>query len=151
MSPAPTMTFPFQELSDAKGLTTFRPVIPLRPMSAPLGSSERCLVDTGSPNTYLDWRLAPLTGVDLGQAEKIPDPQQWSVGGVAAEELWAATAAFMIPDGHYMIWLGDVSVVLVKPWLHPDFTAVLGTDGMRRIGLIVDAGAGNGQLTVVQR
>jgi hypothetical protein len=57
MSPAPTMTFPFQELSDAKGLTTFRPVIPLRPMSAPLGSYERCFVDTGSPNTYLDWRL----------------------------------------------------------------------------------------------
>jgi hypothetical protein len=151
MSPAPTMTFPFQELSDAKGLTTFRPVIPLRPMSAPLGSSEQCLVDTGSPNTYLDWRLAPLAGVELSQAEKVPDPQQWSIGGVAAEELWAATAAFMIPDGRYMIRLGDVSVVLVKPWLHPDFTAVLGTDGMRRIGLIVDAGAGNGQLTVVQR
>jgi hypothetical protein len=53
MPPAPTMVFPFQELSDAKGLTTFRPVIPLRPMSAPLGHSERCLVDTGSPNTHM--------------------------------------------------------------------------------------------------
>jgi hypothetical protein len=87
MPPAPTMVFPFQELSDAKGLTTFRPVIPLRPMSAPLGHSERCLVDTGSPNTYVDWRLATLAGVDLSQAKKIPDPQEWSVGGVAAEEL----------------------------------------------------------------
>jgi hypothetical protein len=88
MPPAPTMVFPFQELSDAKGLTTFRPVIPLRPMSAPLGHSERRLVDTGSPNTYVDWRLATLAGVDLSQAKKIPDPQEWSVGGVAAEELW---------------------------------------------------------------
>jgi hypothetical protein len=44
-----------------------------------------------------------------------------------------------------------VPVVFVKPWLRPDFTVVLGNDGMRRIGLIVDAGAGNGQLTVVQR
>ena len=68
MPPAPTMAFPFQELSDAKGLTTFRPVIPLRPMSAPLGHSERCLVDTGSPNTFLDWRLAPLAGGPLRQA-----------------------------------------------------------------------------------
>jgi hypothetical protein len=105
MPPAPAMTFPFQELSDAKGLTTFRPVIPLRPMSAPLGHSERCLVDTGSPNTYLDWRLAPLAGVGLSQAETIPDPQEWSVGGVAAEQLWGATAAFMIPEERHMIWL----------------------------------------------
>lgn len=151
MPPAPTMTFPFQELSDAKGLTTFRPVIPLRPMSTPLGHSEQCLVDTGSPNTYLDWRLAPLAGVDLSQAETILDPQEWSVGGVAAEQLWGATAAFMIPEDRHMIWLGDVPVVFVKPWTHPGFTVVLGTDGMRRIGLIVDAGAGNGQLTIVQR
>jgi hypothetical protein len=151
MPPAPTMVFPFQELSDAKGLTTFRPVIPLRPMSAPLGHSERCLVDTGSPNTYVDWRLATLAGVDLSQAKKIPDPQEWSVGGVAAEELWGATVAFMIPDGRHMIWLGDVPVVFVKEWLHPGFTVVLGTDGMSRLGLIVEAAAGNGQLTVVQR
>jgi hypothetical protein len=70
---------------------------------------------------------------------------------VAAEELWDATVAFMIPEDRHMIWLGDVPVVFVKPWLHPDFTMVLGTNGMRRIGLIVDAGVGNGQLTVVQR
>jgi hypothetical protein len=44
-----------------------------------------------------------------------------------------------------------VPVVFVKEWLHPDFTVVLGTDSMRRLGLIVDAAAGNGQLTVVQR
>jgi hypothetical protein len=44
-----------------------------------------------------------------------------------------------------------VPVVFVKAWLHPDFTVVLGADGMRRLGLIVDARAGNGQFTVVQR
>jgi hypothetical protein len=120
-------------------------------MSAPLGHSEQCLVDTGSPNTYLDWRLAPLAGVDLSCAEKLADPQEWSIGGVPAEELWAATMPLIIPDDRHMIRLGDVPVVLVKPWLHPDFRMVLGTDGMRRIGLIVDAGEGNGQLTVVQR
>jgi hypothetical protein len=134
-----------------KGLKTFRPVIPLRPMSAPLGRSERCLVDTGSPNTYLDCRLATLAGVDLDQAEKVQDPEEWSVGGMATEELWGTTVAFMIPEDRHMIRLGDVPVVFVKPWLHPGFTAVLGTDGMRRIGLIVEAGVGNGQLTVVQR
>lgn len=150
--PAPiTMTFPFQEVSDAKGMRTYRPIIPLRPMSAPVGHFERCLVDTGCPNTYLDWQLASLAGVDLGSAEKIPDPQDWSLGGVAAKELWGATAALMIPDGRYMIRLGDVPVVFVDPWEHPDFTVVLGTDGMRRIGLIVDAGERNGQLVVVQR
>jgi hypothetical protein len=46
----------------------------------------------------------------------------------------------MIPEGRHMIWLGDVPVVFVRPWLHPDFTVVLGTDGMRKIGLIEDAG-----------
>ena len=70
---------------------------------------------------------------------------------MAAEELWGATVAFMIPDGRHMIWLGDVPVVFVKEWLHPGFTVVLGTDGMSRLGLIVEAAAGNGQLTVVQR
>jgi hypothetical protein len=151
MPPDLTMTFPFQKLSDAKGLNTFRPVIPLRPMSAPLGHSEQCLVDTGSPNTYLDWRLATLAGVDLNKAKKIPDPQEWSVGGIVTEELWGDTIALIIPEDRYMIRLGDVPVVFVKPWLHPGFTVVLGTDGMRRIGLIVDAGAGKGQLIIVQR
>lgn len=71
---------------------------------------------------------------------------------MAADELWGATVALMIPEGNHMIRLGDVPVVLVRPWAHPDFTVVLGTSGMRRIGLIVDAGAaGNGQLIVVQR
>jgi hypothetical protein len=87
MPTAPTMTVPFLKLADAKGLETFRPIIPLRPMTAPLGHSERCLVDTGSPNTYLDRRLAPLAGVDLNRAEKLPDPKEWSVGGAAVEEL----------------------------------------------------------------
>lgn len=151
MPTALTMTFPFQKLADAKGLETFRPIVPLRSMTAPLGHSERCLVDTGSPNTYLDWQLAPLAGVDLSRAEKLPDPEEWSVGGVAAEELWGAIVSLMIPDARYMIRLGDVPVVFVKPWLHPDFTAVLGTDGMRRMELTVGAGVGNGQLTVVQR
>ncbi len=151
MPTALTMTFPFLELADAKELVTYRPIIPLRPMSAPPGHSERCLVDTGSPNTYLDWRLAPLARVDLSRTGNLPDPQEWSVGGVAAEELWGATVALMIPGDRYMIRLGDVPVVFVKPWLHPDFTAVLGTDGMRRIELVVGAGVGKGQLTVVQR
>lgn len=151
MAPSVTMTFPFRDLSDGKGMTTFRPVVPLRPMNAPPGHLEQCLVDTGSPNTYLDWRIAEPAGVDLAKAEKIRDVQEWSVGGMAVEELWGATVALMIPEDRYMVRLGDVPVVFVKPWLHPDFTVVLGTDGMRRIGLIVDAGEGNGQLTVVQR
>lgn len=151
MSTGPVMTFPFQMALDAAGLETYRPIIPLRPMRAPLGSYEQCTVDTGSPNTYLDWRLASLAGIDLSHAKRVPDAHTSSVGGVAAEEIWTATVELIIPDGRYMIRLGDVVAVLVKPWGHPGLTAVLGTGGMMRIGLIVEAGVGNGQLRVVQR
>jgi hypothetical protein len=71
--------------------------------------------------------------------------------GVAADELWASPAAFMIPEDDHMIRLGDVPVVFVRPWAHPGFTVVLGTSGMRRIGRIAGAGVGHGQLIVVQR
>jgi hypothetical protein len=50
-----------------------------------------------------------------------------------------------------MIRLHDIPVVLVKPWRHPGFGVVLGTSGMKRIGLIIDAGEASGQLIVVQR
>ena len=144
------MSFPFERVSDANGMTEFRPIIPLRPERAPRGRSQSCLVDTGSPNTYLDWRLAPLAGVDLAQADKI-NHSSWSVGGVPAEGLWGATLAFLIEDDRYMIRLGDIPVVFMEPWLHPDFRVVLGTSGMKRIGIFLEAGAGNGQLTVSQR
>lgn len=120
-------------------------------MRAEPGHVDLCLVDTGSPNTYLDWQLASPAKVDLSQAEKVPDAQEWSVGGVAIEEAWVADVSLIIPDDRYMIMLGSVRVILVKPWLHLDFSAVLGTNGMKRIELIVNAGVGNGQLTVVQR
>jgi len=135
---------------DAKGMDTYRPVVPLRPMRGPLDHSDLCLVDTGSPNTFLDWELASLAGIDLSQAEKVPDVEEWSVGGVAIEEAWVADVSLIIPDSRYMIMLGDVRVIFVKPWLHPGFSAVLGTSGMKRIELIVNAAAGHGQLTVVQ-
>lgn len=151
MPTSPVMHFPFQMAVDAAGLEAHRPIIPLRPMSAPLGNSEQCMVDTGCPDTYLDWRLAPLAGVDLSHAEEVPDANTWSIGGVTPEEMWIATISLIIPDDRYMIRLGDVRVIFVKPWLHPGFTIVLGTGGMKRIGLMVEAGVGNGQLTVFQR
>jgi hypothetical protein len=151
MSTDLNMTFPFQDVSDAKGMKTYRPVIPLRLRNTPPGHFEQCLVDTGAPNTFLDWQLAPLAGVNLSRAEKIPDPQDWGIGGEAAEELWGATVALTVPNERYIIQLGDVPVIFVRQWLHPGFTAVLGTGGMKRIGLVVDAGAGSGQTVVVQR
>jgi hypothetical protein len=151
MPTGPTMTFPFLKLADANRMVTYRPIIPLRPMAASSHYSGRCLVDTGSPDTYLDWQIARLAGIELNAAQNLPDPQKWSVGGVASEELWGATVTLIIPSERYMIWLGDVHVVFFKPWRHPDFTAVLGTSGMGRIELIVRAGIENGQLTVVQR
>jgi hypothetical protein len=110
-----TMTIPFEEVTDTKELTTFRPVIRLRPMRGELGSSYLCLVDTGSPNTYMDWELAQEAEVDLSQAEKIPDIQKWSLGGAALEEAWVEDVSLIIPDGKYMIMLGDVPVIFAKP------------------------------------
>jgi hypothetical protein len=42
-------------------------------------------------------------------------------------------------------------MIFVKPWMHPGFSAVLGTNGMKRIQLIVNAAVGNGQLIVIQQ
>jgi hypothetical protein len=92
------------------------------------------------------WRESTLAGLGRFQTLKNGVSEAWqpkSCGG--------ATVAFMIPEGRHMTWLGGVPVVFLKPWPHPGFTVVLGTDGMRRIGLIVDAGEGNGRLSVVQR
>jgi hypothetical protein len=150
MSIMPSMSFSFVWVSDASGMTTFRPIIPLRPARASRGQFQSCLIDTGNPNTYLDWRLTPIAGVNLDQADKI-DHNSWSVGGVPADGLWGTTLALLIEDDRYMIRLGDVPVIFMKPWLNPDFTMVLGTNGMRRIGILVDAGLNNGQLTVSQR
>lgn len=150
MSVIPSMSFPFASVSDANGMTTYRPIIPLRPERAPRGQSQSCLVDTGSPNTYLDWRLAQLAGIDLDQADKI-DHNSWSVGGVPADRLWGAMLAFLIEDDRRMIRLGDMPVIFMEPWHNTDFTVILGTNGMRRIEILVDAGLNNGQLTVTQR
>jgi hypothetical protein len=58
---------------------------------------------------------------------------------------------FLIEDGRFMIRLTDVPVIFVEPWKHPGFTMVLGTNGMKRITVVLDAGDSNGQLTVCQR
>jgi hypothetical protein len=87
MSSMPTMTFPFAEVTDAHEMTAFRPIVSLRPEKAPLDRREFCLVDTGSPNTFLDSRLASAAGINLDHAEKIPDPHKWAVGGVPATAL----------------------------------------------------------------
>lgn len=133
-------------------MTEFRPAVPLRPIRGPANrSGDWCLVDTGSPNTFLDWELAPEAGVDLEAAEEIPNPGEWAIGGAPAEALWAAVVELIIPHDQYMIRLGDVTVIFVKPWLQPGFRAVLGTGGMKRIRLAVDAGASDGELIVIQR
>jgi hypothetical protein len=106
-----TFQFPFQKVTDAKELEEYRPVVPIRPMRAPLDRSDWCLMDTGSPNTFLDWGLAPEAGADLNTAEKIPNPEAWAVGGEAVEALWGANVELIIPNGQHMIRLGYVPVV----------------------------------------
>ena len=117
MTTGRTMTIPFQKVSDVNGMSTFRPVVPLRPMAGELGCSDLCLVNIGSPNTYLDWELAPQAKIDLSQAETVPDTQEWSIGGAAIERAWVADVSLVIPDGRYMIMLGVAPVIFVKPWL----------------------------------
>jgi hypothetical protein len=87
-------------------MNTYRPVVPIRPMRGPPDHFDFCLVDTGSPNTFLDWQLAPSAEIELSLAEKVPDAHEWSVGGVAIEEAWVADVSLIIPDDRYMIILG---------------------------------------------
>jgi hypothetical protein len=143
-----TMVFPFVMISDSSETETFRPVIPLRIGMAQSGQSQRCLVDTGSPSTFVDWRLAALAGVNLSQAEKLASPQKLSLAGVMADETWGVMLGFRIEDDHYGIHLGYVPTTFIRPWQSSDFTVILGTNAMKRITVVVEAGVGDGQLTI---
>jgi len=143
-----SMVFPFIMISDSSGTEMFRPVIPLRIGTASSSESQRCLVDTGSPSTFLDWRLGQLVGVNLIQAAKPHGPQKLSLDGVIADELGGAMLGFKIEDDRYRIHLGYVFATFVRPWPIPEFKAILGTKGMKRIRVTVEAGVGDGQLTI---
>ena len=144
------MSFPFAMVSDANGMRTFRPVLPVRLENAPRGECQACLVDTGSPDTYLDWQLASAAGIDLARAAAIPYPDRWAVGGVQATALWGSLVTFLIEDDRYTIRLTGVRALFTQPWAHPGFTVVLGTEGMKRVKLTVDAGEANGRVTISQ-
>jgi len=145
---AGSMVFPFIMIADSSGTEMFRPVIPLRIGTASSSGPQRCLVDTGSPSTFLDWRLAQLLGVNLSQAAKPHGPQKMSLDGVTADELWTTMMGFKIENDRYAIHLGYVLATFIKPWPIPEFKVILGTNGMKRIRVTVDSGVGDGQLTI---
>ena len=59
-----------------------------------------------------------------------------------------AMLGFKIEDDRYTIHLGYIFATFVRPWPIPEFKAILGTNGMKRIRVTVEAGVGDGQLTI---
>jgi hypothetical protein len=131
------MRFNFREVRDGMGAVNFRPVFPMRLMADVSGRPPLCLLDTGSPDTFMARELADEAGIDLTGAEE-HDPFVFGGGEVTA---LTKDVDLVIEDGTgAVITLQDIRVVFARPWDHPGFGAVLGTNAMRQLLVTVSAG-----------
>jgi hypothetical protein len=129
----PRIRFDFEQTPDILGIDILRPVVKLRLETAPRGVRQTCLVDTGSPDTVIDWAEAGRAGIDPSEGELVPLPDGFAVGGKSVTEARGFTVSCLIEDARYFVPLPDIPVLFIKPWQHPGFTAVLGTRAMNCI------------------
>jgi hypothetical protein len=127
------LRFSFQEVPDRIGGTVLRPLVNLRLDTAPPGTRQLCLVDTGSPDTVLDWSKAQTSGINPYDGDPVTVPPGFSVGGVAVTEVRGFTLRCLIEDDRHFVPLPFIPILFVKPWGHLGFTAVLGTRAMNSI------------------
>jgi hypothetical protein len=104
-----------------------------------LGRPPLCLLDTGSPDTFMARQFADETGVDLTDVEA-RDP--FCLGGVEVTGLPKVVDCVIEDDSGAAITLKDIRVIFTSPWNLPDFGAILGTVAMRQIHVTVSARQG---------
>jgi len=138
----PRVRFQFQQIPDSIGTCPPRPLVKVRLHAAPPGTGEWCLLDTGSPDTCLDWQAANRMGLNPDTGDEVRLPPGFAVGGVRAEEVRGFTLdGFIESDGRF-VRLPASPVLFVRPWMHQGFTGIWGTNGMKSIRVEFSAGHG---------
>lgn len=133
------MRFKFEDMSDRLGDAVLRPVIKIRIENMPSGFNHTFLVDTGSPDTQMAWTEAEKAGIDPSEGELVQQPEGFNVGGEAAAEVRGFTFNFIIEDNRYFIRLPSIPVLVIRPWVHPGVTAILGTSALISVRIEISA------------
>jgi hypothetical protein len=129
------MKFAFKEVSDGQGFHGPRPVFHFAIKGTKL-AAPYCLLDTGSPDTFVRRELAEESGISLDGAEEIGE---FNLEGETVTGL-RVNATCVITDGHEQIELPDIPLIFMssRPE-HRQFAAVLGTTGMKNIRVTICA------------
>jgi hypothetical protein len=138
----PRIRFKFEHTQDLLGGSVLRPMVGMRLETAPVETRHMFLVDTGSPDTMIAWEEAEKAGIDPTEGEIVEQPDGFSVGGRSVIEIRGFTLNFLVEDDRYFIRLPNVPILVVRPWEHPGFTAVLGTRAMDSIRLEINFSEG---------
>jgi hypothetical protein len=129
----PAIRFDFEDRPDNLGHDVLRPVVKIRIESAPLGTGQMFLVDTGSPDTCIAWDEAERAGMDPRDGDPIDLPADFAVGAAPVTEARGFHLNCWIEGDRHFIRLQKIPVLFIKPWDHPGFRGVLGTRAMDSI------------------
>lgn len=127
------------EVRDGMGAVNLRPVFRMRLADDDSGRPPLCLLDTGSPDTFMARELADEAGIDLTDVE---DRDPFCFGGAEVSGLPKVVDCVIEDGSGAAITLKDITVIFTAPWTHPGFGAVLGTVAMRQVQVAVSAGQG---------
>jgi hypothetical protein len=133
------MRFYFLEVRDGMGAVKPRPVFRMRLADDESGRPPLCLLDTGSPDTFMARELAIEAGIDLTDVE---DGDPFCFGGAEVTGLPKVIDCVIEDRTGAAITLRDITVIFTSPWNHSGFGAVLGTVAMQQIQVVVSAGQG---------
>jgi hypothetical protein len=130
----PAMRFNFANVPDTNGRPLGRPLIPIRL------ANERpwyCILDTGSPDTYIARSLADEAGVDLDDAQPT-GPFHLSnheVSGVVK-----SVECYIQGYTGETIKLAKIPVIFTDTWVSTQYGGLLGTKAMNSMIVTICAG-----------
>jgi hypothetical protein len=129
------MRFAFKEIRDGRGYYAIRPVFHFG-LNSPDSPPGYCLLDTGSPDTFVCRKLAEEAGINLDGAEEIGE---FDLEGETCTGRKAHVDC-VITNGSETIELPNIPVIF--PSSRPadrQFAAVFGTINMARLRITVCA------------
>jgi hypothetical protein len=89
-----------------------------------------CILDTGSPDTYIARSLADEAGVNLDDAQPTG---QFQLGGQEVSGLLKSVDCHIQGSTGETIRLPDVRVIFTDPWVSTEYGGLLGTRAMNTI------------------
>lgn len=131
----PGVRFNFVVVPDGIGASNPRPVFRMRLASDLSGRRlPLCLLDTGSPDTFMAKDLADEAGIDLSDVE---DHDPFVLGGVEVRGLPKIVDCVIEDGSGAAITMKSIRVIFTSPWVHHGFGAILGTVAMRQIHVAI--------------